>query len=249
MIVWPEVGTLLGGTFRLSAVHAIPVVHQGIYIMGIAVFSHNYPGTCPWEAVVQHISHNSVVPFPVSYDSVRVNIQGAHVLEFFFIDKDSFSRHTGCQHISVRSLMQSLAPKGISYTNFGPGMSMGHTVAVKAIEGVQNALSMTIPVGTGIHRRMVYIELKEGYNLDEVAAAIKLEEDRAKEEEGKLALLIEANTAAAAAAQAKADANEGSINSLSQSIGEINLLLNTSIEKHSALLIETLLYFSSVCDC
>ena len=73
----------------------------------------------------------------------------------------------------VRSLMQSLAPKGISYTNFGPGMSMGHTVAVKAIEGVQDALSMTIPVGTGIHRRMVYIELKEGYKLDAVAAAIK----------------------------------------------------------------------------
>ena len=73
----------------------------------------------------------------------------------------------------VRSLMQSLAPKGISYTNFGPGMSMGHTVAVKAIDGVKNALSMTIPVGTGIHRRMVYIELKEGYNFDEVAAAIK----------------------------------------------------------------------------
>ena len=73
----------------------------------------------------------------------------------------------------VRTLMQSLAPKGISYTNFGPGMSMGHTVAVKAIDGVKDALSMTIPVGTGIHRRMVYIELKEGYNLDEVAAAIK----------------------------------------------------------------------------
>ena len=73
----------------------------------------------------------------------------------------------------VRSLMQSLAPKGISYTNFGPGMSMGHTVAVKAIDGVKNALSMTIPVGTGIHRRMVYIELKEGYNFDTVAAAIK----------------------------------------------------------------------------
>ena len=73
----------------------------------------------------------------------------------------------------VRTLMQSLAPKGISYTNFGPGMSMGHTVAVKAIEGVKDALSMTIPVGTGIHRRMVYIELKEGYNFNEVAAAIK----------------------------------------------------------------------------
>ena len=67
----------------------------------------------------------------------------------------------------VRTLMQSLAPKGISYTNFGPGMSMGHTVAVKAIDGVKDALSMTIPVGTGIHRRMVYIELKEGYNFED----------------------------------------------------------------------------------
>ena len=32
---------------------------------------------------------------------------------------------------------------------------------------------MTIPVGTGIHRRMVYIELKDGYEFDKVAAAIK----------------------------------------------------------------------------
>ena len=73
----------------------------------------------------------------------------------------------------VRTLMQALAPKGITYTNFGPGMSMGHTVAVKAIEGVKKALSMTIPTGTGIHRRMVYVELEEGYEFDKVAAAIK----------------------------------------------------------------------------
>lgn len=73
----------------------------------------------------------------------------------------------------VRSLMQAIAPKGLTYTNFGPGMSMGHTVAVKAVEGVRKALSMTIPVGTGIHRRMVYVELEDGYSLDGVAAAIK----------------------------------------------------------------------------
>ena len=73
----------------------------------------------------------------------------------------------------VRALLQAIAPKGISYTNFGPGMSMGHTVAVKAIDGVKAALSMTIPTGTGIHRRMVYIELKDGYKFEEVAAAIK----------------------------------------------------------------------------
>lgn len=73
----------------------------------------------------------------------------------------------------VRTLLEAIAPKGITYTNFGPGMSMGHTVAVKAIEGVKAALSMTIPTGTGIHRRMVYIELNEGYDFDKVAAAIK----------------------------------------------------------------------------
>lgn len=73
----------------------------------------------------------------------------------------------------VRTLLQAIAPKGITYTNFGPGMSMGHTVAVKAVEGVKKALSMTIPTGTGIHRRMVYVELEEGYAFEAVAEAIK----------------------------------------------------------------------------
>lgn len=73
----------------------------------------------------------------------------------------------------VRTLLQAIAPKGITYTNFGPGMSMGHTVAVKAIEGVKAALSMTIPVGTGIHRRMVYVEIEEGYDFAQVASDIK----------------------------------------------------------------------------
>lgn len=76
----------------------------------------------------------------------------------------------------VRALMEACAPKGITYTNFGPGMSMGHTVAVKAISGVKAALSMTIPLGTGIHRRMVYIELEEGYTFEEVAHAIKTDD-------------------------------------------------------------------------
>lgn len=62
----------------------------------------------------------------------------------------------------VRALLQAIAPKGITYTNFGPGRSMGHTVAAKAITGVKDALSMTIPLGTGIHRRMVYVELEAG---------------------------------------------------------------------------------------
>ena len=73
----------------------------------------------------------------------------------------------------VRTLMQSLAPKGLTYTNFGPGMSMGHSVCVRSKEGVKNALSVTIPKGEGLHRRMVYVELEEGAKLDDVTAAIK----------------------------------------------------------------------------
>ena len=82
----------------------------------------------------------------------------------------------------IRSMFEFMAPKGVTYTNFGPGMSMGHTVAVKAIEGVKAALSMTIPLGTSIHRRMVYIEVEDGYKFDEVAAAIKADDYFANDE-------------------------------------------------------------------
>ena len=82
----------------------------------------------------------------------------------------------------VRTLMESLAPKGISYTNFGPGRSMGHSVCVRSKAGVKDALSMTIPVGQGIHRRMVYVELEEGADLAEVTKAIKADPYFASEE-------------------------------------------------------------------
>jgi diaminopimelate dehydrogenase len=72
----------------------------------------------------------------------------------------------------IRALLLALAPKGITYTNFGPGRSMGHSVAAKAIDGVKEALSMTIPLGTGVHRRMVYVELEEGADFKAVEAAI-----------------------------------------------------------------------------
>ncbi len=72
----------------------------------------------------------------------------------------------------IRALMEAMAPRGLSYVDFGPGMSMGHSVAVKAIEGVENALSMTIPAGAGVHRRMVYVQLKPGASLEKVTQAI-----------------------------------------------------------------------------
>jgi len=73
----------------------------------------------------------------------------------------------------VRTLLKAMAPRGLTYTNFGPGMSMGHSVVAKGKKGVKDALSMTIPVGTGIHRRVVYVELEESADIEKVTSDIK----------------------------------------------------------------------------
>ncbi len=72
----------------------------------------------------------------------------------------------------IRVMLEIMAPSGITYTNFGPGMSMGHTTAVRAVPGVKDAISMTYPKGQGVHRRMVYVELDEGADFDSVREAI-----------------------------------------------------------------------------
>ncbi|MCQ2198511.1 MAG: diaminopimelate dehydrogenase [Paludibacteraceae bacterium] len=82
----------------------------------------------------------------------------------------------------IRTLLMAMAPKGITYTNFGPGMSMGHSVVARSKKGVKNALSMTIPLGTSVHRRMVYVELEEGATLEEVTKAIKADDYFAHDE-------------------------------------------------------------------
>ncbi|MBQ0029981.1 MAG: diaminopimelate dehydrogenase [Bacteroidales bacterium] len=73
----------------------------------------------------------------------------------------------------IRTLLLAMAPKGITNTNFGPGMSMGHSVVARSKKGVKNALSMTIPKGTGIHSRMVYVELEEGFTKEQVYDELK----------------------------------------------------------------------------
>lgn len=73
----------------------------------------------------------------------------------------------------LRALFEVMAPKGLTFTNFGPGMSMGHSTAVKALPGVADALSMTMPVGSGVHRRLVYVELNEDASFENVEKLIK----------------------------------------------------------------------------
>jgi diaminopimelate dehydrogenase len=73
----------------------------------------------------------------------------------------------------LRTLLCAMAPRGLTYTNFGPGMSMGHSVCAKSKPGVRDALSMTIPTGNGVHRRMVYVELEPGADFATVEQAIR----------------------------------------------------------------------------
>ena len=72
----------------------------------------------------------------------------------------------------IRVILEIMAPKGITYTNFGPGVSMGHTTVVRAVPGVKDAMSITYPKGSGTHRRLVYVELEEGADFDAIRQAI-----------------------------------------------------------------------------
>jgi diaminopimelate dehydrogenase len=71
-----------------------------------------------------------------------------------------------------RGVFELIAPKGITYTNFGPGISMGHTVAIKKIPGVKDAISLTLPIGHGLHKRAVYVVLKEGFDINDIRRRI-----------------------------------------------------------------------------
>ncbi len=65
----------------------------------------------------------------------------------------------------IRALFEIWAPTGLTYVNYGPGMSMGHTVAAKSYAGVRDALSITRPGRPGVHQRDVYIETEEGVDF------------------------------------------------------------------------------------
>lgn len=64
----------------------------------------------------------------------------------------------------MRALFEAMTPVGATFTNFGRGCSMGHSVAARTVKGVKDAVSITIPIGGGRHSRLVYV-------LPETAAA------------------------------------------------------------------------------
>ena len=72
----------------------------------------------------------------------------------------------------VRALMAATLPYGITHTQFGPGVSMGHSAAAKAIDDILDAVAVTIPAGGDSHARQVYAVLKPGADPAVVEKAI-----------------------------------------------------------------------------
>lgn len=76
----------------------------------------------------------------------------------------------------LRALFEAMVPVGTTFTNFGRGRSMGHSVAARAIEGVANAVSITIPIGGGQHSRLLYVVPKAGESHESLYARIKTDD-------------------------------------------------------------------------
>lgn len=72
----------------------------------------------------------------------------------------------------MRAFFEVFAPVGTTFTNFGRGRSMGHSVAARAVAGVADAVSITIPLGGGRHSRLVYVLPTPGATQDAIRQGI-----------------------------------------------------------------------------
>lgn len=68
----------------------------------------------------------------------------------------------------LRALFEAMTPRGTTFTNFGRGRSMGHSVAARAVKGVRDAVAITIPTGGGRHSRLVHILPEPGADRDAI---------------------------------------------------------------------------------
>lgn len=73
---------------------------------------------------------------------------------------------------AIRMLMLASLPQGITFTDFGPGMSMGHSAAARMIEGIKDAVAFTFPLGNGKHERKVYAVLEKNAKQTAVEHAV-----------------------------------------------------------------------------
>jgi len=89
----------------------------------------------------------------------------------------------------MRMLSGAVLPNGSDYTFWGPGVSQGHSDAIRRVAGVKNAVQYTMPVEAAInevrsgsapsltsrqkHTRECYVVPKDGADLAEIERGIK----------------------------------------------------------------------------
>ena len=155
------------GHFVLEALQAAP----DFEIAGVVrrAGAENRPAELSEYSVVKDIKELKDVDVAILCTPTRsVEKYAKEILALGIHTVDSFDIHTGIPALRRTLDAEAKAHNTVSVISAGwdPGSD-------SVIEGVKAALSMTIPTGTGIHRRMVYIELNDGYEFDKVAAAIK----------------------------------------------------------------------------
>lgn len=89
----------------------------------------------------------------------------------------------------VRVLEEAVLPRGASYTFWGPGVSQGHSDAIRRIDGVLDARQYTLPIDAALdrvrsgnepvlstrekHLRDCYVVAREGADLAAIETSIK----------------------------------------------------------------------------
>ena len=89
----------------------------------------------------------------------------------------------------ARAYAEAILPTGSTYTFWGKGVSQGHSVAIRKIDGVKDAKQYTIPIESAIedvragknpelttrekHLRDCYVVAEEGADLDRIEKEIK----------------------------------------------------------------------------
>ncbi len=106
-----------------------------------------------------------------------------------------------------RVLLESILPSGITYTFWGPGVSQGHSDAVRRIPGVKKAIQYTLPNMDNInkirsgeilslsnkerHRRKCYVVAEEHANKNEIEDCIKLMPDYFRDYDTEVVFITE----------------------------------------------------------
>ena len=89
----------------------------------------------------------------------------------------------------MRSLFESVLPDGADYTFWGEGVSQGHSVAIRSVEGVKYGVQYSIPINSAIeavrsgkkpkletrekHLRKCYVVAEPGADKKKITATIK----------------------------------------------------------------------------